>query len=165
MRGACDIIGVIYYIVLLVEFPGIVELCVSDPNKFLSCNYPFQWSSWSQWNLCSSKCILERGVEVAGLTMLSHAVIVIQKLILNLVAPQIMAVSKNVEKKLAVGDVGRDMCSIKMGNNVMILMNIKPRIYVNKIAKTMLDVMIVIVLMGFTKETIQAPAYQDLVMD
>ena len=66
---------------------------------------------------------------------------------------------------MAVGDVGPDMCSVKMGNNVMILMNIKPRICVNKIAKTMLDVMIVIVLMGFAKETIQAPAYQDLVMD
>ena len=32
MRGAYGITGVIYYIILLAEFPGVVELCISDPD-------------------------------------------------------------------------------------------------------------------------------------
>ena len=52
-----------------------------------------------------------------------------------------------------------------MENNVMMLMNVKTRIFVNRIVKTMLEVMTVIALMGFTKEAIQAPVYQDPVVN
>ena len=51
-----------------------------------------------------------------------------------------------------------------MENNVMMLMNVRPRMFVHKIVKIKLEVMIAIVSTDFIKETIKPPAYQDLVI-
>lgn len=47
MRGSCGIIGVIYYIIFLTEFPGVVELCLSDSSGCVACNGNYQIARFS----------------------------------------------------------------------------------------------------------------------
>ena len=47
MRGTCGIIGVIYYIIFLTEFPGVVELCLSDSSGCVACNGNYQIARFS----------------------------------------------------------------------------------------------------------------------
>lgn len=62
---------------------------------------------------------MEREVDAASLRIFSHVVIAMKKPRLSLVGPQIMAVSKNVMKKMAFANVEPDMCSITVGGSNM----------------------------------------------
>ena len=73
---------------------------------------------------------MEREVDAASLIIFSHAVIAIKKPRLSLVAPQKMAVSKNVMKKMALADVEPDMCSIKVsGSKIWLFGSTEAAIY------------------------------------
>ena len=51
MTGAYGIIGVIYYIILLAEFPGVVELCESGKCAACDGNYEITRLA-TTWKCC-----------------------------------------------------------------------------------------------------------------